>query len=114
MVMQTPPPQSIKLNLVLEHTAKGLSRARVLELPDCQVEASTHEQAIAQLRQIIIQRLAKARIVPLEIPLELPSALPERENPWTEFIGMFEGDAEFAEIAAELRAERELDLDDVA
>jgi hypothetical protein len=39
-------------------------------------------------------------------------AILERENPWTEFIGMFEGDAEFAAIAAELRAERE--LDDVA
>jgi hypothetical protein len=33
----------------------------------------------------------------------------ERENPWTEFIGMYEGDADFAEIMAELRAERGLE-----
>ncbi|WP_339385968.1 hypothetical protein [Calothrix rhizosoleniae] len=32
------------------------------------------------------------------------------DNPWTEFIGMFEGDDEFAELTAELRAERELEL----
>jgi hypothetical protein len=110
--MQTPPPESVKLNFLLEQTDNGLSRASVLELPDCQVEATTDEQAIAQLQQFIIQRLAKARIVPLEISL-VSSSLPlRRENPWTEFIGVFEGDAEFAAIAAELRAERE--LDDVA
>jgi predicted RNA polymerase sigma factor len=31
-----------------------------------------------------------------------------RETPWTEFIGMYEGDADFAEIMAEMRAERGL------
>ncbi|WP_404790761.1 hypothetical protein [Altericista sp. CCNU0014] len=49
MVMQIPPPESVKLNLVLEQTADGRSLARVMGLPDCQVEASTDEQAIAQL-----------------------------------------------------------------
>jgi hypothetical protein len=106
MVMPSPPPESVKLNFVLEQTDSGLSRASVLGLPNCQVEAATDEQAIAQLQQIIIQRLAKARIVPLEIPLASSSLPPRRENPWMEFIGMFEGDAEFAVIAAELRAER--------
>jgi hypothetical protein len=32
-------------------------------------------------------------------------------NPWTDFIGMFKGDDDFADIAQELRAERELDID---
>jgi hypothetical protein len=110
--MPTPLPKSVQLNFVLEQTDSGLSRATVLGLPDCQVEAATDEQAIAQLQQVMIQRLAKARIVPLEIPLASALLPLKRENPWTEFIGLFEGDAEFAAIAAELRAERE--LDDVA
>jgi hypothetical protein len=33
----------------------------------------------------------------------------EQENPWTEFIGIYEGDEDFAQIAAQLRAERELE-----
>jgi predicted RNase H-like HicB family nuclease len=114
MVMQIPPPESMKLNLVLEKIAGGRSLARVMELPDCQAEASTDEQAIAQLQEIITQRFAKARIIPLEIPLELSSIPPVRENPWLEFIGMFKGDEDFAAIATELRAEREMDLDDLA
>jgi predicted RNase H-like HicB family nuclease len=114
MVMQIPPPESLKLNFVLEQTADGRSLARVMELPDCQVEASTDEQAIAQLQDILTQRFAKARILPFEIPLELPSEPPIRENPWLEFIGMFKGDKDFAAIAAELRAEREIDSEDMA
>ena len=31
-------------------------------------------------------------------------------NPWTDFIGMFEGDEDFAQMAEELRTERELDI----
>ena len=33
-------------------------------------------------------------------------------NSWTNFIGMFEGDDEFAELASELHTERELDMND--
>ncbi len=114
MVMQIPPPKSVKLNLVLEQTVDGRSLARVMELPDCQVEASTDEQAIAQLQDILAQRFAKAKILSLDIPLTLPSESPIRENPWLEFIGMFKGNEDFAAIAAELRAEREMDLEDIA
>ncbi len=65
---------------MLEQTSNGRSLARVLELPDCQVEASTDEQAIAQLRQVIIQRLAKARIVSLEIQSRSITSCPGRTH----------------------------------
>lgn len=110
MVLQTPTPQSLTLNLMVERTENGRSVASVLELPSYQVEASTEEQAIAELRQMVISRLAKVKIMPLELPLAQLAQI----NPWTEFIGMFEGDAEFAELAAELQAERELNMDNVA
>ena len=95
---------------MIEQTASGRSVASVLELPSYQVEASTEEQAIAELRQMVISRFAKVKIMPLELLL----AQLAQTNPWTEFIGMFEGDAEFAELAAELQAERDLDMDNVA
>ncbi len=41
---------------------------------------------------------------PLTVTLEVAN------NPWIDFIGMFEGDEEFAELAQELRDERELDV----
>ena len=53
-------------------------------------------------------RLSSVEVLPLEISLKEPV----RENPWTEFIGMFEGDAEFAEMAAQWQAERDQDADD--
>lgn len=44
---------------------------------------------------------------------ELPgcqiTAIEQEENPWTEFMGMYKDDSVFAEIAAELRAERGLE-----
>ena len=95
---------------MVERTESGQTVASVLELPSYQVEASTEEQAIAELRQMVISRFAKVKIMPLELPL----AQLAQTNPWTEFIGMFEGDAEFAELAAELQAERDLDMDNVA
>lgn len=108
MILHSPTSQSLTLNLVLEKTENGLSVASVLELPNCRVEAPTDEQAIAQLRQLVTTRFIKAQILPLEIPLSSPvETQPVRENPWTEFIGMFEGDAEFAALAAELQSERE-------
>lgn len=110
MALHIPAPQNLTLNLMVERTESGRSVARVLELPSYQVEASTEEQAIAELRQMVINRLAQVKIMPLELPLVQLA----QTNPWAEFIGMFEGDAEFAELTAELQAERQLTGDNVA
>jgi hypothetical protein len=45
----------------------------------------------------------------LSFPIVPGQAVTERENPWIEFIGMYEGDPDFAEIMAEIRAERGLE-----
>jgi hypothetical protein len=37
-----------------------------------------------------------------------------QENPWTDFIGMFEGDTEFAEVAEQCQVEREQDDADLS
>jgi predicted RNase H-like HicB family nuclease len=79
--------------------------ASVAELHDCQVTASTKEAAIEQLQKMVQVQLAETEV--LSFPIV--EAVTERENPWTEFIGMYEGDPDFAEIMAEMRAERGLE-----
>lgn len=99
MILSTSQSQNLTLHLVIEKTKDGEARARVLELPDCVVEAATDEQAIEQLQAIVARQFADAKVVPLEVTVTTQT---NRENPWIEFIGMYEGDAEFAAIAREL------------
>jgi hypothetical protein len=79
--------------------------ASVAELQDCQVTAPTKEAAIEQLQKMVQVQLAETEV--LNFPIVSATAT-ERENPWTEFIGMYEGDPDFAEMMAEMRAERGL------
>lgn len=106
MISSAPQFQNLTLHLVIEKTEQGKARARVLELPNCVVEAATDEQAIEQLQAIIAGQFADVRVMPIEVTV---SAKTERENPWIEFIGMYEGDAEFAAISRELQLERGFD-----
>jgi predicted RNase H-like HicB family nuclease len=105
-----PPEKDLNLHILLEQTETGRSIAAIAEISGCQVEAATREEALIALQQLLKYRLTKMEIVPLSLSLKSPA----RENPWTEFIGIFEGDAEFAELAEELRAEREIDVSDAA
>ncbi|MBE9009436.1 hypothetical protein IQ250_04380 [Pseudanabaenaceae cyanobacterium LEGE 13415] len=106
MVSSVPQPQNLTLHLVIEKTEQGRARARVLELPNCIVEAPTDEQAIEQLQAIVAGQFADVKVMPIEVTV---SPKTERDNPWTEFIGMYEGDAEFAAIARALQLERGFD-----
>lgn len=106
MVLSIPQLQNLTLHLMVEKIEEGRSRARVLELPDCVVEAPSSEEAIEQLQAMIRERFTGAELVSFDVPLNVRT---ERENPWTEFIGLYEGDSDFAEIASELRRERGFD-----
>ena len=78
--------------------------ASVPELADCVALAQTRDAAIALIQEKVKVRLANIEVLTLEVS----------KNPWTDFIGMFEGDDEFAGLAAELRRERELDINGAA
>ena len=101
---------AFNLHVLLEQTETGRTIASIAELANCQVEADTRKEALQAIQELVSDRLSRVEVLPLEVSLKQPV----RENPWTEFIGMFEGDAEFMAISAELRAERQLDLDNVA
>jgi predicted RNase H-like HicB family nuclease len=89
------------LHVLVERLESGHFRASVPELVDCVASAETRESAIAAVQEKVTARLKNIEVLTLEVP----------KNPWLDFIGMFKGDKDFEEIAAELRAERELDFD---
>ncbi len=97
------------LHILLEATDKGCMIASIAELPDCQVEAETRTEALAAIQKLVSDRLSQVEVLSLEVSAK--EAV--QENPWIEFIGMFEGDSEFAEMSAQWRAEREQHHDGV-
>ncbi len=88
----------MSLHVLLEQVESGYFMASVPELIDCVASAETREAAIAAVQEKVKMRLANIEVLMLEVS----------NNPWTEFIGMFEGDKEFADLAEELRSEREV------
>ena len=93
-------------DILLENLDKKGYTARVLAWPDCVVEAPTREAALMQIRAMILERLAKAEIVTLEIQPE------EVNHPWLKFAGMWKDDPDFDEFQAEIaRYRRELDAE---
>ncbi|WP_248277153.1 type II toxin-antitoxin system HicB family antitoxin [Brasilonema octagenarum] len=103
----------MSLHVLVERVESGYFMASVPELPDCVALAQTREEAICAERSseaiAALQEKLRVRLLNIEV-----LTLEVTNNPWTEFIGMFEGDNEFAELAAQLRAERELDINGTA
>lgn len=90
-----------KLNysVLIEEEEKAY-KATVWGLPDCQAFGTTREEALANVRQLLTARLAKAEIVSLEIDN------PHFEHPWMKFAGMFKDDPDFDEVLSFIEADR--------
>ena len=101
---------AFNLHVVLEQSETGKTIASIAEFADCQVEAETREAALVAIQQVARERLGSAEILSLEVS---PKGF-THENPWEEFIGMFAGDVEFAEMASQWQAEQELNAEDDA
>ncbi len=63
-----------------------------MELPQYRVEAATREQALLILNQLLVQRLDKVEVIPMEI--KLPQTEQSRK-PWMKFAGVFKDDPDF-------------------
>jgi hypothetical protein len=98
----------ITVTLMLEPQASGTIVASAVEFPDCRVEAATREAAIALVSDRLQAQLDRVEFVPLSLSLREQS---QAENPWTKLFGLYKDDPDFAEIAAAMRAEREVDDD---
>lgn len=100
---------SLKLHFFLEEAEDGSAIATILELPDCRIEAPTNEQAIAQLRSMVTDRLGNGQVLPLEIPMPV---VEQAEDPWMKYAGVFKDDPYFAKIVEAMQAERQVEEDE--
>ncbi len=102
--------QEITVTLMIEPQTSGRFVASVMEFPDCRVEGATREEAIELVHQRWQEKTAHVEFVatPWVIPVPKVEAA-ATEAAWMKFAGIFQDDAEFAEIMDELRAERESD-----
>ncbi|WP_019498535.1 hypothetical protein [Pseudanabaena sp. PCC 6802] len=108
----------LRVTLQLEVQASGTIVASVVEFPDCRVEAATREAAIAGAQATFLERIAYIETILWDVALpseqltgNLKGFKPRSENPWTKFAGIFQDDPDFAEIAAAIRAERNVEDD---
>ncbi|MGF1672379.1 MAG: type II toxin-antitoxin system HicB family antitoxin [Rivularia sp. (in: cyanobacteria)] len=93
----------VNYSILIEETEGGYT-ATVWGLPECQSEASTKEEAIKNLYEIVNTRLQNVEIVMAEIEA------PHQRNPWIEFAGMYEDNPLFDEVISNIAAyRREID-----
>lgn len=90
----------LSLHILVEQIESGHFIASVPELADCIASGETRDAAIASVQEKVRAKLANIEVLTLDVS----------NNPWIDFIGMFEGDEEFAELAQELRTERDLNI----
>jgi hypothetical protein len=86
----------------------NLPNQQIIYRWDCRVEADTKESAISLVNVLLSERLKNTDIVAFELPLPIDST---DESPWKKLFGLFKDDADFAEIATAIRAEREVEDD---
>ena len=95
---------TLKYDVMIEHSNGNGYTARLLAWPDTIVQASTREKVLQEMRMLLLDRLAKAEIVTLEIqPTEI-------DHSWAPFAGMWADIPDLEEFRAEIeRNRRELD-----
>ena len=108
LVNPTPTPYETEVTLLLEPQNSGRFIASVIEFPGCRVEADTKAAAIVLVQSQLQDYLKQVELIRVALPSEFEARKPD---PWDRLFGVFKGDADFAEIAAEIRASREADDD---
>jgi predicted RNase H-like HicB family nuclease len=105
-----------KLNVLLEEQDDGTAVASVLEIPHWQVAASTTEQALQKLQQLLRDRLQKTKIIPIELDLDQCENLALDLDPveaskrgWRKYADVFKDNPYFDQIVEEMQAERNSD-----
>jgi predicted RNase H-like HicB family nuclease len=99
---------NLKVNILLETREDGSAIASVLELPQYHVEAATREQALLMLKELLVQRMDKVEVIPMEI--QLPQTQ-QSQKPWMKFAGVFKDDPDFDAVQQYIQEYRqELDF----
>jgi hypothetical protein len=105
-------PGKYTYDVLLEAQPDGTHQASVLGWADCRAIATTAEEAVAVLQQMLSDRIANAQIVQVEIPRPENQLVPNSENPWLKFSGVFKDDPMFDEVLNDIEQYRqELDAE---
>ncbi|MEH1847929.1 MAG: hypothetical protein V7L25_23850 [Nostoc sp.] len=104
---------NLKVNILLETKEDGSAIASILELPQYHIEAANREQALLMLEQLLVERMQKVEVMPMEIKLPQPE---QSQRPWMKFAGVFKDDPDFDAVGQYIQEYRqELDAaEDVA
>ncbi len=95
-------------SVVVEENGSKTYQATVLGWPNCSTAGATREEALAKLRGVLQERIARAEIVKLVVDV------PE-EHPWLGVAGTFKDNPLFDEVLESIEAyRRELDADEEA
>lgn len=95
----------MEIPVLIESVAGNGYRAKSGEPLALNAEGATRDEALANLRQLVSQRLkAGAEMATLRL------ADPPQGNPWVEFAGMFKDDPYFEEVM-EIMAENRRTMD---
>ncbi|MCT7950616.1 hypothetical protein NG798_12515 [Ancylothrix sp. C2] len=93
------PNNNFTFQVLLDKVSDGKVRATILGFPDCKVEASTKEEALKEIKELLKKRLENSEIVSVEIE-------PVKPNPWLAIAGKYKDDPLFDEFLADMEAHR--------
>jgi predicted RNase H-like HicB family nuclease len=96
----------MKYTVLLTKENLGHFRAVVANLPHCQVQANTRDQALSEIRDLISRFLSQTEMVQLEIPsTPSPNSPRLEETPW-QWFGAFQEDPTWGPLFEEIERQR--------
>lgn len=102
--------------VLVRNQSDDLFTAAVLGMADCVAEGRTREEAIANAKQVLTERLTRGEIVTIELEdaeIETSATRQATNDVWREQAGRFRDDPTFDDFLAEVQRERrELDSDE--
>jgi hypothetical protein len=97
----------MNVSVVLEQLNNNAYRATSFAPVPLVAEASTRQQAVERIREMIRDRLSKIEVIQVEVP-----GKEEAKDPWTAMIGTWAGHPDAADFEQNMREYRqEVDAD---
>lgn len=95
------------VDVLVRREPKGRYRATVLGWPECTVSAPSRDEAIERTRQSLVDLLAEAEIVQLDVEMRPASSI------LAQFVGMWADDETFDQFVAVMETNRrQVDADE--
>lgn len=88
---------SLTYTVAVEQKTKTKWTAQVLGWTECSAEGNTRSEALENLEQHLVEQLAQAEIVQMEIPL------PKLENPLLGLAGKYKDDPDFDDVVTAIQ-----------